>query len=105
MRILHVAHRYPPAIGGAEVWLCEVARRIAMTYGHASEVHVLAAHDEVEFVRRLAPAERTGAYGREQLDGPLWIVRHPVSVPPPGWGSVAKRLHRLGGWYLWGPHS
>lgn len=105
MRVLHVAHRYPPAIGGAEVWLREVALRLATTHGHDGEVHVLAVHDEVEYVRRLAATERTGAYGVEDRDGPLRIVRHPVSVPPPGWSSVAKRVHRVSGRYLWGPHS
>ena len=45
MKVLHVIHRYPPAIGGAEVWLREIARRLAARHGHELEIHTLALHE------------------------------------------------------------
>ena len=44
MKVVHVTHRYPPAIGGAEVWLREIAGRSARDHGLQVEVHALALH-------------------------------------------------------------
>ncbi len=105
MKILHVSHRYAPAIGGAEVWLREIASRLADRWGQRIEVQTFALHEEEEYWRHFPPQERVGAYGERQIDGAIEVVRHRAS--PPGkllmraFRSIDKHL----GWYLYGPHS
>ncbi len=105
MKIVHVTHRYPPAIGGAETWLQEIARRLASQAGHRVEVHTLALHDELEYWQRLDPAQRVGAYGGRELDGAIEVVRHAVSVPRRLLRIAFKLIDRSLGLYLFGPHS
>ncbi len=106
MKILHVIHRYPPAIGGSEVWLREIAQRLAKHHGHRIEVRALAVHEEQEYWEHYESSRRHAAYGERDVDGPIDIIRHRATVPP-HWlvRGVLQPLQRLTGTYLEGPHS
>ncbi len=91
MRILQLIHRYPPAIGGSEVWCREVSRHLAAV-GHRVDVMTL---DD--------PGDDGGSparhrSGRFDLDGLVRVKRYPPSRPVPLLDRLFHRLlfHRTG---------
>jgi len=97
MNVVHVAQRYPPAIGGAETWIEGVARATAAR-GHGVEVITLRVVDEAALWDEDAPPAREVAVGPvDRVDG-VRIVRCRPSATPYAllrlaeWGGV-----RLGG--------
>ncbi len=93
MRILHVIHRYPPAIGGSESWCAGVARWQAQ-HGHEVTVLTLRAVEEDELW------DRTGspgpvAVGAEDRDAGVRVRRCAVETPG---AALQKLLHRRGLW-------
>lgn len=95
MRILHVIHRYPPAIGGSESWCAGVARWQAKR-GHEVTVLTLRAVEEDELWDQTC---RPGpvAVGAEDCDGGVRVRRCPVELPGPALRTLLTR-HYLGAW-------
>jgi glycosyltransferase involved in cell wall biosynthesis len=93
MRILHVIHRFPPAIGGSESWCAGLARWQAMR-GHEVTVHTLRAVEEDELWDR-ACGPGPVAVGAADCDGGVRVRRCAVETPG---ATVQKLLHRRGLW-------
>jgi glycosyltransferase involved in cell wall biosynthesis len=77
MRILHLIHRYPPAMGGSEYFM-QQASEFLVRKGHTVTVHTTAAKELDHFWRR--DAQSFGA-GAELLNG-VRVVRHRLSQFP-----------------------
>ncbi len=65
MRIAHVIQRYPPAVGGSELWAREVSLHLTGR-GHAVEVHTMNIDLEDEYWAFPLPERREVSFG------PLW---------------------------------
>lgn len=94
MRIAHFIHRYPPALGGAEVYFARLSRWLAGR-GHQVVVHTTNARDLEAF---WSPLARRLPAGREQEAG-VSIERHPLRHLP-GQRYVMKALSLLP-WPRW----
>ena len=135
MRILHVIHRYPPAIGGGEFWCAGLARWQA-AQGHRVRVATLRAVDDDELwgepiwgpdLDDVQP--RAVAVGRHDLQdgvevlrsraaGPLYAAARLLSragLEGLSWGQSpefhgvllheARRADVIHGYWLGGPHA
>lgn len=83
MKVLHIIQRYPPAIGGAEVWCRNVCRYLA-SRGVESRVACINLHNMEEFFRELSESERFVALDSHDMDGTVPIRRYRLS-------SLARR--------------
>jgi glycogen(starch) synthase len=89
MRILHVVHKYPPAVGGAELVMAELSRRLVRR-GHQVEVYTTNALDN-DYM--FSPAFRKLETGVEAIDGVRirrFSVRHPRRS-----GFLFRQLRRV----------
>ncbi len=77
MRIAHVIHRYPPALGGAEAYFARLSRYLA---GHGEEVVVLTT-DAYELEAFWSPRARRLPVGQTWQDG-VRVQRFPVRHLP-----------------------
>ncbi len=93
MRILHVIHRFPPAIGGSESWCAGVARWQAK-HGHEVTVHTLRAVEEDQLWNR-AYGPGPVAVGGADSQGGVCVRRCAVETPGT---AVQKLLHWRGLW-------
>jgi glycosyltransferase involved in cell wall biosynthesis len=84
VRILHLSHGYPPALGGSELVMAELSRRLVARHGHAVCVVTTTAYNTEAFHD---PRERTMAPGEELLDG-VRVRRHRA------FGGLARPLRR-----------
>ncbi|MFQ5768222.1 MAG: hypothetical protein ACE5ID_09605 [Acidobacteriota bacterium] len=106
MKIIHLIHRYAPAIGGSETWCREVARQ-QVRQGHHVRVLTLDVVGEEEFWSEPGGADGFHRLGRLDLDQGVEVRRFQRSLP----GRVLKTLvlrlllDRLLGVFLMGPHS
>src|SRR5437762_804444 len=101
VRILHVIHRYPPALGGGELWCAGLAAWQA-AQGHEVDVLTLRATGDDELWGPDlwsgpddAPprAPRALALGRfDRRDG---VAIRRCAVEPPNWG-LGRALARMG---------
>jgi D-inositol-3-phosphate glycosyltransferase len=57
LRVLHVTHQYPPAIGGSEKYIGDLSEELA-TRGHEVDVYTSRSLDYHEWVNELEPRER-----------------------------------------------
>ena len=57
MRVLHVTHQYPPAIGGAEKYIADVSEELARR-GHVVHVYTSRSRDYATWANELAGFER-----------------------------------------------
>jgi len=90
VRILHVIHRYSPAIGGSESWCAGIARWQA-DQGHEVTVVTLRAVDEDELWNGAVPVGPT-AVGATDIERGVRIVRCPVGRPGPALRTMLGRL-------------
>ena len=106
MKIVNIIQRYPPAVGGAELWAQEVCRYLARQ-GHTVRVCTLAVNHEEEFWRDPPDDAWTFSFGPFGYDGDVAVRRYRRSMPIPTiWSGVYKLL--LDRWlkiYFYGPHS
>jgi glycosyltransferase involved in cell wall biosynthesis len=95
VRILHVIHRYPPAIGGSETWCAGLARWQARQ-GHEVTVVTHRVVEEDELWSRPTPPSAV-AVGPDDVDQGVRVRRCAVEAPRP---AVARALGRagLGAW-------
>jgi glycosyltransferase involved in cell wall biosynthesis len=89
VRILHVIHRYPPAIGGSESWCAGIARWQA-DHGHEVTVLTLRAVEEDELWDGAGPGPI--AVGGADLDGGVRIVRYAAGRPGTTLRAMLGRL-------------
>jgi glycosyltransferase involved in cell wall biosynthesis len=75
LRIVHVSHGYPPAVGGSETVMRELSRRLAGEHGHAVTVVTTTARSTAAF---RIPGTPTLPPGEEWLDG-VRVRRHAAS--------------------------
>jgi glycogen(starch) synthase len=95
MRILHVIHRYPPAIGGSETWCAGIARWQA-AHGHRVTVLTLRAVDEDELWGEARDPVPT-AVGVADCDAGVRVRRCAV-----GWsGPALRKLLAERGLWIW----
>jgi glycosyltransferase involved in cell wall biosynthesis len=73
MRILHICHAYPPAIGGSEYVMRELSTRLANSHGHEVTVVTTTAYSTLAFRR---PGTKVMVPGHELADGVV-VRRHP----------------------------
>ena len=95
MRILHVTQRYWPAMGGSELHMAELSRRLAAD-GHAVTV---ATTDALDFELFWDPRRRRVAQANDMVDG-VQVLRFPVRHLPlpqlayPAWRRMLWLLTR-----------
>jgi glycosyltransferase involved in cell wall biosynthesis len=97
LRVAHVIHRYPPALGGSEAYFARLSRFLAAA-GHAVTVLTTTALDLEAFWSRRA---RRLEAGRSVEDG-VTVRRHPLTYLP-AQRYVLKALSLLphAGWQAW----
>ena len=93
MRILHVIHRYAPAIGGSETW-CAGLAHWQVAHGHTVTVLTHRAVEEAELWTR-APAPSCIALGTDDRIAGVRVHRVPVEHPTP---IFTRLLGRFGLW-------
>ena len=105
MKVLHVIQRYPPAVGGAEIWCRELCQHLA-ELGDEMKVLTLDVMDEEEFWRDPAVDTCTVRLGRLAWDKNVLVRRYRRSLPVYSlYHSALKALDRYLGLYFYGPHS
>ncbi len=82
MRILHLVQRYPPAIGGSELWAAEVARH-SVKAGEQATVMTLAINLEDEYWALPEPRNRTIDLGPLDMDAGVKVLRYPRTLLNP----------------------
>src|SRR5262245_13427478 len=80
MRILHIIHRYPPAVGGSETWCREICQQLA-SVGAEVSVLTLDVLEEEEFWKEPSVRKSTMRLGRIDWDGLVFIRRYKRSLP------------------------
>ncbi len=106
MNVVNIIQRYPPAVGGAELWGQEVCRYLAR-HGHRVRVCTLDVNYEEEFWRDPPDAAWTLAFGPFGYDERVAVRRYHRSLPIPAMFHVVYK-HVLDRWlkiYFYGPHS
>lgn len=106
MKLLNVIQRYPPAIGGSELWCQEISRELAAR-GHSVRAATLDVDQEEEYWKDPLDSDRRLALGRWMLDGRVAVRRYRRSLPLYWIYHLVYRglLDALGGVYFYGPHS
>lgn len=106
MKIASFIQRYPPSVGGSEIWCYEVSRFLSKI-GHRVKVFTLAVNKEEEFWREPPDSEALVAMGKLMLDGGVLIRRYRRSLPIHSVYHFVYRfiLDKLCGIYFYGPHS
>jgi glycosyltransferase involved in cell wall biosynthesis len=106
MKVLHLIQRYPPAVGGSELWCREICRYLAAT-GDDVKVLTLNIVEEEEFWREPPIEKCTLRLGRLDWDGDVLVRRYRRSLPIHTlYHLVLKHfLDRLLKVYFYGPHS
>jgi glycosyltransferase involved in cell wall biosynthesis len=105
MNIVNIIQRYPPAVGGAELWGQEVSQYLA-GQGHAVRVCTLDVNHEEEFWYDPPDDGWTLAFGPFGYDGRVAVRRYHRSLPIPVMFHVYERvLDRWLNIYFYGPHS
>jgi glycosyltransferase involved in cell wall biosynthesis len=106
VKILHIIQRYPPAVGGSELWCREICQYLATT---GDEVRVLTLNilEEEEFWRDPPLEKRTLRLGRIDWDGQVLVRRYQRSLPVYVLHHLVLKhcLDRLLKVYFYGPHS
>ncbi|MCW5828455.1 MAG: glycosyltransferase family 4 protein [Deltaproteobacteria bacterium] len=82
MRVLHVIQRYPPAIGGSELWAAQVARH-QVSQGWKATVMTLAINLEDEYWALPEPAARNIDLGPADDDHGVRVLRYPRTLLNP----------------------
>lgn len=82
MRVLHLVQRYPPAIGGSELWAAEVARH-SVRCGEQATVMTLAINLEDEYWALPPPTARTIDLGPLDVDEGVIVRRYPRTLLNP----------------------
>jgi glycosyltransferase involved in cell wall biosynthesis len=100
VRILHVIHRYPPAIGGSETWCAGIARWQA-AHGHRVTVLTLRAVEEDELWEEKRDPAPT-AVGVADCDAGVHVRRCAVGFSGP---ALRKLLAERGLWHWTGAVS
>jgi len=106
MKIVNIIQRYPPAVGGSEVWCQEVCRYLAKN-GHDTRVLTMDINKEEEFWRDPFDNEHTMAMGRLTIDEGVIVRRYKRSLPIYSLyhtvlKSIVDRRLKI---YFYGPHS
>lgn len=78
MKVLHIIQRYPPAIGGSEVW-CRNVCRFLSARGVVNRVITIDLFNVEEFFRDLSETEKFVALGAHDLDGGIPVRRYRLS--------------------------
>ena len=106
MRILNIIQRYPPAIGGAEIWCQEVCREW-VRQGHDVSVLTFDVNEEEDFWRDPPMDRNRLALGPLDIDEGVRVRRFRRSLPPYTLyhGVYKLLLDRLLRVYFYGPHS
>ena len=106
MKILHVIHRYPPAVGGSEAWCQELCRRSAAA-GDEVKVLTLDVIEEDEYWKGPSFERCLVRLGRLAWDKRVLVRRYRRSLPVHSlYHSLLKIV--LDRWlriYFYGPHS
>jgi glycosyltransferase involved in cell wall biosynthesis len=106
VKILHVIHRYPPAVGGSEVWCRELGQRLTAA-GDEVKVLTLDVIEEEEYWRDPAVERCIVRLGRLAWDKGVLVRRYHRSLPVHSlYHSLLKVV--LDRWlriYFYGPHS
>lgn len=77
MKILHIIQRYPPAIGGSELWCHNICRFLKdRVKGITVSVSTINLHNMKEISRDLLEEERYVRLGQEDCDKGVFIKRH-----------------------------
>lgn len=84
MRVLHIIHRYPPAIGGSEKWCGDLCRYLAKQ-GIITEVATINL-DNIEAFFKWLPDERFSIFGQYDYDQGVFIRRYKL------WSFAYKAL-------------
>ncbi len=82
MKVLHLVQRYPPAIGGSELWTAEVARH-SVRQGAGATVMTLAINVEDEYWALPDPQNRTIDLGPMDVDEGVKVLRFPRTLLNP----------------------
>jgi glycosyltransferase involved in cell wall biosynthesis len=106
VKIVHIIHRYPPAVGGSETWCREVSRYLSAV-GDDVKVLTLDILEEEEYWREPLPHQCTMRVGHLDWDDGVLVRRYRRSLPV---HSVHHLLFKaLLDWmlrtYFYGPHS
>ena len=87
MRILHLAHCYPPAIGGSELMMGEVSERLVRDFGHEVTVVTTTGYSTAPFREPDAPRMAAAVEVRNGVE----VHRHDVTSRA---AQVLRRVHR-----------
>lgn len=87
MRVLHLAHCYPPAIGGSEVLIEQISRRLVADHGEAVTVITTTAHTTAPFRGEGGDVMEEGIEIRDGVE----VHRHHADARV---ASVVRRIHR-----------
>lgn len=79
MRIVNIIQRYPPAVGGSEIWCQETSRYLAKK-GHKVKVLSLNINKEEEYWRDPLDEDRTVAFGCVYFDEGVIVRRYKRSL-------------------------
>jgi glycosyltransferase involved in cell wall biosynthesis len=106
VKILHIIQRYPPAVGGSELWCREICQYLAAT-GDEVKVLTLNIVEEEEFWRDPPIEKCTLRLGRVDWDGQVLVRRYQRSLPVYTLHHLWFKhcLDRLLKIYFYGPHS
>ena len=85
MRVLHLSHGYPPAIGGSEILMRELSKRLVNGLGHRVTVVTTTAYSTAAFRIPGTPTMATG----ESVQSGVTVRRHRASP------RLAPRVERL----------
>lgn len=105
MRICNLIQRYPPAIGGSELWCQEVCKYNSKK-GHEVVVLTMDVYNEEEFWSDPPPDNCIVRFGPCNYDGRIKVRRYKRSLPIHWvYHTVYKFLDKVLGIYFYGPHS
>jgi glycosyltransferase involved in cell wall biosynthesis len=106
MKICNIIQRYPPAVGGSEIWAQEVCRFIS-NRGYDVKVLTMDVYNEEEYWRDPPPDNHLVSFGKFNYDNGVEVRRYKRSLPI-NWlyHLVYKKiLDEKMGIYFYGPHS
>ncbi|MGD0952157.1 MAG: glycosyltransferase family 4 protein [Methanotrichaceae archaeon] len=105
MKICNIIQRYPPAIGGSEIWCQKVCQYISKK-GNEVLVLTLNINMEEEFWKEPTPEDCILRLGPCNYDGKIKVRRYQRSLPVYWiYHGIYKFLYEILGIYFYGPHS